>query len=92
MVSVSHIAEKIDIKIFPNPTSHQLNIVIHKVLEGKLQLSLSNLLGQELFTQRIADGQTQLSIDVKDFKDGVYLCQIKNEQAILYSERILVVK
>lgn len=61
-----------DIKLYPNPTSANLNIQ----LEGKAQVEIYSLLGQRVISQTI-DGNS--SIAVEHLNSGVYLIKITQE-------------
>lgn len=65
-------------RVYPNPTSSQLNIVC----EGEQNITLYNMAGQRVF-EGVADGWLQ--IDMKRFGAGVYAIQIGSE-----TQRIVV--
>lgn len=65
-------------RVYPNPTSNQLNIVC----EGEQKVTLYNMAGQRVF-EGVADGWLQ--IDMKAFGAGVYAVQVGEE-----TQRIIV--
>ena len=65
-------------RVYPNPTSNQLNIVC----EGEQKVTLYNMAGQRVF-EGVADGWLQ--IDMKAFGAGVYAVQVgeKTQRSIV---------
>jgi hypothetical protein len=71
------ISGNIDCNIYPNPASDKLNININKT--GSYNVSLINLVGQEVLYQPIESGNS--SISVSGFAKGIYLIKITGEDS-----------
>jgi len=59
----------------PNPSSSMLNISTH--LMGTFQLSVQNMMGQELLTE---DFSSEMNLDISSFDSGIYFIRLSNEQ------------
>ena len=75
-VEVTNIAEnELNAQIYPNPTSGMLNVVG----QGTMQISVSNLLGQQL--QRVS-AENQAVIDMSQYQSGCYIIRIESTQGV----------
>ena len=72
------------IQIYPNPFANNLYIKAGSADEMILYSSL----GQKIQSQKLTRGETN-SIDLKDMKDGVYLCVLKKDGAIIETRRLV---
>jgi hypothetical protein len=81
-VSVPSIRES-KLKIYPNPAINELNVAN---LEGKSTLSITNIVGQEVYRNTV-EGNTQ--IDIAAFKNGVYFLSVINEAGARKVEKFI---
>ncbi len=72
------------IEIFPNPTTHFIQLSFSEKLSGTV--SVFSLQGKRLLYQPIDD--TKMSINLQNFSNGVYFLKIESEKGIYY-EKIL---
>ena len=71
------------LNIFPNPSSHQLNI---KLKDLKLKnFRIYNLQGQLIKSGNFDDNKNQISIDIHDINNGVYFIRIND----LYTHKFI---
>ena len=69
-------------EIYPNPTSGILNFMFKLKSEFKRNISIYNSLG-EIFLQIGIDGnESKYSVDLNNFKSGLYYCCIANDQSV----------
>ena len=64
-----------DITVYPNPVGRSLNLKLPSSMNGDINYSIHNILGQEV-TKGIVDNNT---IDVQTLNSGVYFVQIASE-------------
>ena len=76
-----------EVKVYPNPASSQLNVVID--LAGDYTVSMSNINGQMVFTQ--ANVVSNIQIDISEFNTGLYFIKIIDNNGNLKSEERKVV-
>jgi len=69
-----------------------LNVEFYQPLETVSEIVLTNLLGQQRYAQKIALQQSHFVIDLETFEKGVYICQIKQGDTLIFSERVLIIK
>ena len=71
------------VKVYPNPTKHLVNIEA----EGMSEVSVYNTLGQCMINKEVMDSQT--TIDLQNVSEGLYLLRVKTEDGTI-SKRIVV--
>ncbi len=74
------IAENADcgFRIYPNPTSGQLNIEWEESSTQDQQIRISDLTGRTLYCGTIARSENSHTINVSNFAKGIYLLSIEN--------------
>jgi hypothetical protein len=66
------------INVYHNPTSGNLQVYFNIPNDGQYELSISNVLGQTMYTNTIhLAGQSTQNIDMSGFSKGVYFLSIK---------------
>lgn len=71
---------QIDFKLFPNPTTGELNIEIPSEFENG-EVSILDLMGRKVFVKNIQNSGI-MNIQVSDLVAGSYIIQIKNNNGI----------
>lgn len=68
--------------IYPNPVDNKLNIRFSSADKELLQLKLISLDGKTIFVKEIilTDGNKEHQLDVSFLEQGLYFCQIRNNQ------------
>ncbi len=71
------------VKLFPNPTKGIINIELSNGTEKDIEISVTNLLGVEVFRKDITDGP-KFQIDLTNQVNGIYMFKviIGNQQSI----------
>jgi len=64
--------------LYPVPADDEINIVCNDCRSEQYQLTLMNMLGEEIFTQ--AFSSTTLRIDTRSFPAGVYTAMVKGKE------------
>ena len=82
------------VQIFPNPTNKICNIQFQSSLHSKITVGIYNMLGQEIYNQKItsSSGQFQKEISLEDYLEGVYVIHITSDQGQFYTNRISYIK
>ena len=90
---VGKIAEILDVQLFPNPATHQVDIRLNGRLEESSSVALYNLAGKKLLEQKMEAGQIMLSIDLSQHKidNGGYLVTIKTSTQMI-SKKLIVIR
>ena len=73
-----------DVSIYPNPTSGEINLILPSDLLGQdLDIKLINVVGQQVFNQKIKVGSTRFSTDFSELNKGIYIIELSTgEQRI----------
>jgi len=82
-----------DIRVYPNPTKDFVHIAIPNAMRN-LNITLYNVLGQEMAVQARHDGKGgEWIMDVSHLYKGVYTLKIKNDEGeVLQIERLVITK
>ncbi len=76
--------EQSSIHLYPNPTSHILNVAVHKEVKAFI---ISNVAGNEIM--RHEGNQTTLQLDVSNLPSGMYMLQILTKEMQIISKRFI---
>lgn len=78
--------------LYPNPAKHILNIRNNTTLPSVVTVEITNLNGATVYYQNQVNlSQTTVSIDIRDFTNGVYFVNIYNND-IRQQQKIVVIK
>ncbi len=84
--SVSTIKSFENVSVFPNPMSDVLNIKINAFTPGNISIKLLDYTGRLVQTlnsnQLIQGGSNNLSFNVGNFANGMYMVQIENKEGV----------
>lgn len=80
-----------NIKVYPNPTTHQLFIKYPCLRNAcEAQISIIDLAGKTQFTTKQNFDQTSTNIDISHLSTGTYIVEIVSEN-VQYQEKIIVI-
>lgn len=70
------------ILVYPNPTAKEINLMLAKQLNGTLTVSIVNMLGSVVHTERlpVAQGQMQYKLNNKALPAGQYVLRLSNAE------------
>jgi hypothetical protein len=70
------------IRVFPNPSTYQVNVDLSQLPQVEYNLYLLDLNGKELYNQTTTD--TNIQLDMSAFANGTYILnvQVKNTQKV----------
>ena len=80
------------INVFPNPTSEKLTINYSENIGKQIDLSIFNILGQQVFSQTISDKTETATIDVSKFTEGIYFLHMTSDNKTLYDKKIIIAR
>ncbi|MCS6935265.1 MAG: DUF4397 domain-containing protein [Chitinophagales bacterium] len=83
--SVIDLTEELGMKMFPNPTSGQLNFNFSLDQTTDLDITITDLNGrllQEVFRGNLNAGNHQLSADVSNYNNGLYFVRVVKGESI----------
>ncbi len=84
--------DKENIQYYPNPASDVLTVVSTGNFAPNSKIELYDITGRLVFGAAINSESSNTSISLKDIKQGLYLCVIKNGEKIISSSKISVIK
>ncbi|HSG67772.1 MAG TPA: T9SS type A sorting domain-containing protein, partial [Bacteroidales bacterium] len=71
-IAEQKMADTLSLKLYPNPASQHINIVIESIEESTYDLRLFNMVGNQVYEGRVADN-TEIKITTGHLPNGVYL-------------------
>lgn len=79
--------EELVVKIYPNPATSIINVSLEDDANGT-QLSIYNSLGSLVKSALLYESNN--AINIQDLTAGIYLVQLKSEEGLLFSHKIIV--
>lgn len=64
-------------KVYPNPTSGNLNINLPDNKGKEVTVRITNIIGSVLLENRVVNGSNQIKLDVSGFGNGIYFVTVK---------------
>ncbi|HXD93228.1 MAG TPA: T9SS type A sorting domain-containing protein, partial [Bacteroidia bacterium] len=79
--------------IYPNPTSGIFTIVLTNTNEGKVKISITNILGELVYTAQEENTSTEFTkqLNLQSLVCGTYFIQIKNADKV-YTSKLIISK
>lgn len=80
------VVKMVQSKVYPNPSSGQMNIAVENLPAGTIELKLIDMNGKEWIskiTEHTEDGTFYENIDAEDIPDGIYKVKIVHDQFML---------
>lgn len=75
---IDEISESNYINIYPNPTKDIINIEMSQPMDGTI--SITNVLGQQVYSGKISNNTTTKQISIGTLPQGIYLLKIESEE------------
>lgn len=80
-----------NVRVYPNPTDDQLNILFDKALDQDYQITLQNTLGAKVIQGLLPNQTVRESYDLSNLPRGIYVLEIlSKDQKKYYREKIVV--
>ncbi len=83
------IIKNVELKIFPNPTSDNLNLLMQENPKDDLQLEIYNISGQLVMQQQLPAFEKEHRVNVQHLQSGVYLVKLVSDSQVVYSNKII---
>lgn len=78
--SVNEINNQIELNVFPNPASNNLNISFKNESQNIAQLRVVDMTGKTIYSENVSDGQAQ--INISNLTPGVYYLRISTNSFV----------
>ena len=89
--SVNELEQKIEVNVFPNPTSDYLNIYVQPGLESNIRATIVNPLGQEIISKENIQPAVQYAFDLSNLSEGIYYLKLE-ANGVSSVKKIIVTK
>jgi len=76
------------IQVYPNPVTESLYVNSYWLVGTAVEISICNVLGENMVTVLPKKNATEISIDVSAFSNGIYLLEISNGSEVYRSKFI----
>jgi hypothetical protein len=76
--------------VYPNPSKGIFNIDLVDVKNGDYLISVSNILGEEVYSEtRGVNSTTSTTINLSDLENGIYMLNIQNGDSSISKKLII---
>jgi hypothetical protein len=69
-----------EVRVYPNPAQNTLFIDAKAISVSNLQISLRNLIGQDVIQENTLKGSEMINLNVADLPRGMYLLELRNDE------------
>ncbi|UAB76117.1 T9SS type A sorting domain-containing protein [Mesoflavibacter sp. SCSIO 43206] len=77
-------------KIYPNPvTNGQLFIKAKNSIKNPINISIYNLLGQDVLKQKFSQSSQEISMNINSLKTGIYLVKVEQEKKFFTTKLVV---
>ena len=83
------IIKNLELKIFPNPTPDNLNLVLQENPKEELQLEIYSISGQLVLEKQLPAFEKEHRINIQDLPSGVYSVKLMSDSQVVYSGKII---
>ncbi|MDQ3193029.1 MAG: T9SS type A sorting domain-containing protein, partial [Bacteroidota bacterium] len=75
------VVKPISFSVYPNPNTGEFNLNMTNEKAGTYMISISNLIGQQVYTERVTvtNGNLQKSMNLSNFEKGIYILTVSDE-------------
>jgi hypothetical protein len=82
---IDYNSSSVNLTLYPNPVTDQLNIGLNSSLSGQVTVSVLNLMGQVIQTNEIVNGSSQkmITVNTASLPKGLYFVQLNCEGQIV---------
>lgn len=88
VAGVNDIFNEKAVRVYPNPTSGQLNIAISNY-SGKLSIQVYDLNGRKVYSQEVNDFNAESAINLSNLQAGMYMVKVEGEN-LNYTHKIIL--
>ncbi len=83
------VIKNIELKIYPNPTSDNINLRMDENPRDDLQLEIYNISGQLVMQQQLAAFEQEHRVNIQNLQSGIYLVKLKSGNEEFYSGKVV---
>ncbi len=80
------------IDVFPNPVYSNVHLNLSKPAESTCTVNITDMYGKRRYVHSISKGESGITIDFADFKNGVYILELLDQKGLHYYQKILKLK
>ena len=88
-LGIAEYENNLEFKIFPNPASSTLNIMLQKDLPNNLEFEIVDNLGRKVYVQENFQPTITYSIDISKYSKGIYYAIVKSEKNTMTKKIII---
>ncbi|MEP7263936.1 MAG: T9SS type A sorting domain-containing protein [Bacteroidota bacterium] len=90
VLGVNEMADANSLQLFPNPAVDKISFTYDGKSGDDAQVVINDVTGKIIYSEKIADfNNRDFTVDVKDFKEGFYLLQLKTSNGVINSQKFI---
>jgi hypothetical protein len=79
-------------KVFPNPTSGQIQLVFNAETEGRVQFEIVSLMGNVVLERTLEEGKHAAVLNGQGLSNGIYYWRLTDKNRVIKTGRISIIK
>jgi len=88
VTGVNELNASSSITVYPNPVNDELNVVFNEPVANDAVLNMTNVLGQNVYSNKVTDNTNILHINMSGLEQGVYILKIETNGQTLVKKII----
>lgn len=80
---------KVEMSLYPNPNNGKFHLQLSSTLACKKELSITNIIGETLFTKILNENESQVTLDMRSLQPGIYFLKMSAENQI-WTEKMMI--
>ena len=81
-----------ELRVYPNPAKDNISILLPSDLNDNVNINFYNIVGKGIKTLSLSEGQSFISMSLKDFQSGIYLITIESHGSVLFETKLVITK
>ena len=83
--------DSMEMLLYPNPTSHSVNFIVHSVSHSQYTLSINDMGGKTIFRHSIQSDVTNM-LNTNGFASGDYILSVEDERGYGKQQKLIISK
>jgi hypothetical protein len=79
-----------EFSVYPNPASRVLNINIRNNFYGEGEITITNLMGEEIYSKKITGAALNQQLDISSYHTGMYFVSLRDSDGRVGTRKVVV--
>ena len=88
------IASDSEVTVYPNPAQNNLNIGLLLIKNSDVEINIKDVTGKTVLSKnnKVLKGENKLQIETTNLSSGLYFVQVKSDDVLISTKKIIISK